>query len=263
MQKELVIYPDERVRILGADVRKFDDDLAGLFDDLRDTLEANAMEGITATQIGVPFAVLLIRDEAGGLLELVNPRIINTQGWRDSEESTHYLPGLTEKVRRYDTIKLIYQDRHGVQQHLQASGPFSALLQRKIDFTFGGSILDKLDEEDRRRIARVLNAPMPESTCPTVFYRDYLTRGIKGLFLVEIGLLAAGFFTDGATLRGWFFTATWVLLGLIVAYFIYAQYETRRYKSCTSCQTGHIIGNTGAYLFGTALLAALGAFWLA
>jgi peptide deformylase len=262
MQKELVIYPDERVRILGADVRRFNEDLDALFTDLRDTLEANAMEGITATQIGIPFAVLLIRDESGGLLELVNPRIINTEGWRDSEESTGYLPGLKETVRRYDTIKVIYQDRRGTQHHLEASGPFSALIQRKIDFTFGGSILDKLDEADRKRIAKVLNAPMPESNCPTVFYRDYLTRGIKGLFIVELLLLAAGFALEGGMLRSWFFNAMGLLLALIIVYFFYAQYETRRYKSCTSCQTGHIIGNTSAYLVGTAGLALIGYFWL-
>jgi len=262
MQRDLITYPDERIKMLGADVRTFDADLAELIDDLRDTLEANAMEGICATQIGVPASVLLVRDESGALLELVNPRIIHTQGWHETEERSHYLPGITQRMRRYDAIKVVYQDREGAQHALQASGEFSARLQRKIDFTFGGTLLDKLDEKGRSRIAKQMDAPMPGASCPTVFYRDYLTRGVKALLGVELLMLLAGFFMEAGSLRSWFFDATALLLLLIAAYFFYAQYETRRYKSCTSCQTGHIVGNTAFYLLATLLLNAAGYFLL-
>jgi len=50
---------------------------------------------------------------------------------------------------------------------------------------------------------------------------------------------------------------------LIIAYFFYAEYEAKKYKQCTSCQTGNIIG-TSAIALGQLALLGLGVVaWVA
>lgn len=271
MIKELITYPDERIKYVSADVRKFDDELFRLLENMRDTMEHYHLNAIAAIQIAVPACAIIVKTE-NGLLELINPRILVADGEVIAEEISAYYPDFTAVLKRHDRIKVVYENRFGELQHLDTEGEFSRVLQRKMDMLFGGTLLDKLNKEGRQEAEKILARKAQEAgyelgeSCPTVFVRDYFKRGAKYL-LALVGFTFLLPFFISPELRAMLYTLDkFALIGVIVfmaVYFIYAQYEGKKYKQCTSCQIGNIIG-TVAILAFQLLIVSLGVFfWVA
>ncbi len=96
-------------------VTKFDDRLADLLDDLKETLaEANGV-GLAAPQVGIlRRAVIVVPDpESDEMIELVNPEILGQEGEQDGWEGCLSLPGMWGKVKRPNWVKVRAQDRFG------------------------------------------------------------------------------------------------------------------------------------------------------
>lgn len=268
MIKELITYPDERIKYISADVRKFDDELFELLENMRDTMEHHSLDAISAIQIAIPYSAIVIR-EGDEILELINARIIVTEGNVEAEEKSAYFPeGFSGAIKRYDKIKVVYENRHGELKHLDIAGEFSRRLQQQIDFLFGGTLLDKLGKDGRKTAEKQLSDDgfVLGASCPTVFVRDYFKRGAKYLLgILTITFILPFFVTP--ELRALIFTMDkYALVGvvlLMIIYFIYGQYEGKKYKQCTSCQIGNIIG-TVAILAFQLLIVSLGVFlWVA
>ena len=94
-------------------VTKFDDKLADLLDDLKDTLaKANGL-GLAAPQVGILRRAVIVVDDSGEMLELVNPQIIAQEGEQDGLEGCLSVPGKWGYVKRPQWVKVKAQDRHG------------------------------------------------------------------------------------------------------------------------------------------------------
>ncbi len=96
-------------------VTKFDEKLAGLLDDLKQTLaEANGL-GLAAPQVGIlRRAVVVVTDlDTGSMLELVNPEIIAQEGEQDGLEGCLSVPGKWGYVKRPQWVRVRAQDRDG------------------------------------------------------------------------------------------------------------------------------------------------------
>jgi len=251
MVKDIVKYPTPPSVEFGTDVRLFNEELFSVIGDLKDTIIENSLDGLAAYQIGCYFNVIVVKEENGEFLELINPRILTTNGKITVTESTGYFPGLTAEVQRYKTISLVYQDRDSNQHSLKADGEFSTLLQRKIDYTFGSTFLPKLSKEEKKIFETKLeygsNLAVPES-CPTTFKRDKVLKVATILtYAIALLLLVSLFVSDEDTLLNiWNYQTylSYVTIVFITVYFFYAQYEGKQYKHCTSCQIGNIIGTT-------------------
>ncbi|MBR6376165.1 MAG: peptide deformylase [Oscillospiraceae bacterium] len=93
-------------------VTSFDERLATLIDDMKETLvEANGV-GLAAPQVGV-LRRLVVVDLGDEIIELVNPRILETSGEQDGLEGCLSVPGRFGLVKRPNYVKLEAQDRHG------------------------------------------------------------------------------------------------------------------------------------------------------
>jgi peptide deformylase len=251
MIKEIITYPIPPSPLCATDIRIFDNQLFELITDLEDTINANNLEALAAFQIGNYFNVVVVKKEDGSFLELINPRLLSTKDKVTTIEKTAYFPGLTAEVTRHDKISVIYQDRTGAQQSLTADGNFSVLLQRKIDYTFGGTFLTKLSKEEREKFEQKLEFGIDitnSETCPTTFKRDYFTKVFKGFILVMFALLLGSLFiSDKETLKTLWNTQLYLSFAAIIVnigYFFYAHYEAKKYMTCISCQSGNIIGTT-------------------
>lgn len=94
-------------------VTKFDDKLADLLDDLKQTLaEANGL-GLAAPQVGILRRAVIVINERGEMLELVNPEILEQSGEQDGLEGCLSVPGMWGYVKRPDWVKVRAQDRKG------------------------------------------------------------------------------------------------------------------------------------------------------
>lgn len=94
-------------------VTKFDDKLADLLDDLKETLaKANGL-GLAAPQVGILRRAVIVVDDNGEMLELVNPQIVDQKGEQDGLEGCLSVPGKWGYVKRPEWVKVKAQDRNG------------------------------------------------------------------------------------------------------------------------------------------------------
>lgn len=93
-------------------VTAFDDRLATLIDDMKETVvQANGI-GLAAPQVGVLRRVVVV-DLGEEIVELVNPKITEQSGEQDGLEGCLSVPGKFGMVKRPNHVKLEAQDRHG------------------------------------------------------------------------------------------------------------------------------------------------------
>ncbi len=60
MVKEILIYPDKRLKKISKPIENFDENLHILLDDMYDTMISHNGVGLASIQIGIPFRVLII-----------------------------------------------------------------------------------------------------------------------------------------------------------------------------------------------------------
>ena len=263
MVQELVTYPDDRINLVSADVRVFDEELYSLIDDMKDTIEAHSADGLAAVQIGNPSSVVVIKDANGEYLEFINPRIIRKKGSVQSVERTLYLPDTERTINRYESISLIYQDRESNQQSMKADGALSLLIQRKFDYVFGGSFVTKMKPKERKNLEKELAQAGVAGTFDSygpISKREYFKSMMGKLLFLEFLTLFAPLFDFKAETIASFYTfdfyVTIVLILLNIGYYAYAKHEADRVVSCTGCQVVNFISISLQYFAMTALLFA-------
>lgn len=266
MVKEISTYPTPPSVEFAVDVRVFDENIVSLIEDMKESIEANNLDGLSAFQIGSYYNVIVIKQEDGSFLEMINPRIISKQDKQTTTETTAYFPGLSAEVVRYDKISVLYQDRDAKDCSLKTEGALSVLIQRKIDYTHGATFLQKLTQAEKEKFETKLelgsDIAVAES-CPTTFKRDKILLVIKYLMLLMFFLIVGAFFVEEqtkATLWSYQIYAGGLALVLNTIYFFYAQYEGKLYTSCSSCQLGNIIGTTAISLSKLAVIMLLSYF---
>lgn len=94
-------------------VTKFDDRLSILIDDMIETLEEANGVGLAAPQVGILRRVVIVDAGEDGILELVNPEIIEQSGEQTGLEGCLSVPGKYGIVTRPNVVKVRAQDRNG------------------------------------------------------------------------------------------------------------------------------------------------------
>lgn len=94
-------------------VTKFDKRLHILLDDMVDTLIDSNGVGLAAPQVGVLRRVVLVDTGDDGILELINPEILETGGEQTGLEGCLSVPGEYGIVTRPNYVKITAQDRFG------------------------------------------------------------------------------------------------------------------------------------------------------
>ena len=93
-------------------VEKFDWRLHKLLDDMAETLEEANGVGLAATQVGILRRVVIV-DTGDGILELINPTLLETDGEQEGAEGCLSVPGKYGWVTRPYYAKVRAQDRNG------------------------------------------------------------------------------------------------------------------------------------------------------
>ena len=246
MIKDIITYPTPTGVEYAPDVRIFNDELYTFIDDLRETAEANSLDGLAATQVGSYYNVVIVKQD-GEFLELINPRVLSKKGSVETIEATSYFPNVTANMTRYESISLVYEDRHGEAHSLKADGEFSVLLQRKIDYLFGANFLTKLKDEKKEAFETTLNSS--GASCPTTprsFSRDYFVKVANYLMMAMVALLLMTFFIDDQEIlmKMWNYQlyASFSVVGINIAYTLYSYYENKKFSICTNCYNMSIFG---------------------
>ncbi|MCL1602719.1 peptide deformylase [Succinatimonas hippei] len=156
--REIVTFPDERLRQICAPVTEFDAALKELTDDMFETMYDDEGIGLAAPQIGIEkrIVVIDIPEEDGkqgkNKLVLINPKITAKEGEVASEEGCLSVPEYRAEIKRYEKITLECQDLNGQKQIYEADGLLAICMQHELDHLDGKLFIDYLSRLKRDRL---------------------------------------------------------------------------------------------------------------
>lgn len=110
--RNIVKEGDPTLRKVSRSVINFDDKLAQLLDDMAETLYDADGVGLAAPQVGILRRICIV-DVGDGLIELINPVIIEESGKQEGGEGCLSCPGEYGVVIRPNKVTVRAQDRHG------------------------------------------------------------------------------------------------------------------------------------------------------
>ena len=118
------------------EVKKFDNKLGILLDDMYDTMSKANGVGLAAPQIGILKRVVVI-DIGEGRIELINPQIIETSGSQTGTEGCLSFPGIWGEVERPDYAKVKAFDRFGSEFVLEGEELLARAICHECDHLNG------------------------------------------------------------------------------------------------------------------------------
>ncbi|HEY9189347.1 MAG TPA: peptide deformylase [Sulfurovum sp.] len=165
MVREIVVYPDKRLKLVSKEVKSFNGALHDLLDDMYETMRASNGVGLAAIQVGVDQRALIINiplenAESGddqpkeNTLEMINPVIIEKDGSEKFQEGCLSVPGFYEEVERAKHVKVEYFDRNG-EKHIIEDDDFLAIaIQHEMDHLDGKVFIEKLSYTKRKKFEK-------------------------------------------------------------------------------------------------------------
>ena len=143
--RSVVKIGDDILRKKCREVTKFDERLGELLDDMYETMMANNGVGLAGPQVGMlrRIAVIDIRDNKHGRIELINPVIEHQGGSQTGAEGCLSLPNDVREVERPMIVTVKAQDRHGNEFTITGEGMLARALCHEIDHLDGVLFIDK------------------------------------------------------------------------------------------------------------------------
>ena len=164
MVKDIVIYPDKRLKSVSNEVIEFNEELHTLLDDMFDTMLSKKGVGLAAIQIGIARRVLIINlpeDDSDDViikkedtLEIINPLFKEMNGSCKNQEGCLSVPGFYEDIERAKHIVMEYQDRHGNKKIIDNQDFLAIALQHEIDHLDGKVFIEKLSILKRKKFEK-------------------------------------------------------------------------------------------------------------
>lgn len=147
-------YPDPRLHKVATKITRVDNQIRKLIKDLAQTMYAAPGIGLAATQVDVHKRVIVIDiSEARDQLRVfINPEILEASGEAECEEGCLSLPGIYEKVRRAQRVKVQALDADGKRYTLEAEGLLAVCIQHERDHLEGKVFVEYLSRLKQQRI---------------------------------------------------------------------------------------------------------------
>lgn len=142
--RNIVKIGDEVLRKKSRDVINFDGRLHYLLDDMRDTMRDAQGVGLAAPQVGILRNVCIIETEETGLIECVNPGIIDVKGRQIAQEGCLSCPGEGGYVERPAIVKFKALDRNGNPFEMVVKGLAARAICHETDHLIGTLFVDKI-----------------------------------------------------------------------------------------------------------------------
>jgi len=175
MVREIVVYPDKRLKLVSKDISAFDENLHALLDDMYETMRSKNGVGLAAIQIGVDKRVLIINVplevEEGeqdqpkeNTLEMINPSILEKDGTNIFQEGCLSVPGVYEDIERAKHIIVEFFDRDGEKQQIDNDEFLAIAIQHEMDHLDGKVFIEKLSYIKRKKFEKEWKKKLKEGS---------------------------------------------------------------------------------------------------
>ena len=165
MVREIVVYPDKRLKLISKEVESFNGALHDLLDDMYETMRASNGVGLAAIQVGVDLRALIINipledtdaehdQPKENTLEMINPVIIEKDGNEKFQEGCLSIPGIYEEVERAKHVKVEYFDKDGNKHTIEDDNFLAIAIQHEMDHLDGKVFIEKLSYMKRKKFEK-------------------------------------------------------------------------------------------------------------
>lgn len=145
--REICILGEDILRKKSRTVEKVDDRIKQIAEDMAETMyKANGV-GLAAPQVGILKRIIVV-DVGEGLVTLINPEIVESNGSQSDEEGCLSIPGRRGIVERPMKIRVKGLDENGNEKEIMAEGYFARALCHEIDHLSGVLFIDKTQKEE-------------------------------------------------------------------------------------------------------------------
>jgi len=146
---------DDVLRQKSRTVEKVDDRIRQLLRDMVQTMYHEEGAGLAAVQVGILKRVVVI-DVGEGLVQLINPEIVDTRGEQTGQEGCLSFPGIWRIVKRPQEVTVAAMNEKGKRVCIHGIGLFARALCHEIDHLDGILFIDRAEPGVTGRSGRAI-----------------------------------------------------------------------------------------------------------
>ena len=145
-KRKIRISTDEVLRKISKPVSAITPSVLTLLDDMAETMYTANGVGLAAPQVGILKRIVVI-DIGDGLVELINPVVVETKGSQIGNEGCLSIPGYSAPVERPEYVKVKALNRKGEEIIVEGKDLMAVALCHETDHLDGILYIDKALEE--------------------------------------------------------------------------------------------------------------------
>ena len=147
---------DPVLREKARSVERFDESLRRIVDDMFETMYGAPGVGLAAPQVGVSMRFFVYDDGDGNVGFVANPELSDLDGEETRDEGCLSIPGPFFSTVRSLRATVRGRDVEGRPLEHAAEGLLARIFQHETDHTNGVLYVDRLPDEGRREVMRML-----------------------------------------------------------------------------------------------------------
>lgn len=136
-------YGDEILRKRSREVDEINDRILTLIKDMEETMYEAQGVGLAAPQVGILKRIVVI-DVGEGIIKLINPEIILSEGSQLDDEGCLSVPGEQGEVERPNRVRVKALNEKGEKIEVEGEGLLARALCHEIDHLDGILFVDKI-----------------------------------------------------------------------------------------------------------------------
>lgn len=154
--RQIRVFGDPVLRTVSAPIEPGDTSVAGLVEDLLDTVRLPGRAGVAAPQIGVGQRAFSYNID-GNIGYILNPELVEVSGEPSLiDEGCLSVPGFYFQRMRFPRARVVGINLDGETVELAGEGLLAQALQHEVDHLDGKLFIEGLDKERKREAMRLI-----------------------------------------------------------------------------------------------------------
>ena len=147
---EIKEYGEPVLREKALPVKEITPEILNLIKDMAETMYADSGVGLAAPQVGISKSIITIDGEEDGLILLINPMIVKSEGEVVAEEGCLSVPGIYSQVKRSSKVTVKALNENGDPIEITKESLTARALQHEIDHLDGILFIDRIGRMERQ-----------------------------------------------------------------------------------------------------------------
>ncbi|MBL0721648.1 MAG: peptide deformylase, partial [Sulfurovum sp.] len=163
--RDIIVYPDKRLKKISKEVTFFDQNLHTILDDMYETMVAKNGIGLASIQVAIPKQILIInipidvddkeRDQPkSNTIEMINPIIIDSNGSEIHQEGCLSVPNIYEDIERFKYIRVEFVNRYGEKKTIETDTFLAVAIQHEMEHLDGKLFIEKFSYIKRKKFEK-------------------------------------------------------------------------------------------------------------